>query len=507
MKVRYKSKLLLFPLIFIFFSGCASTIKQTEIEINKKYSPSQLKEDFDFLFQTFKQVHPDLFLYTPENVVDSILASRRKKLNRPMTSFEFYKFIMPVIAENFDGHTFLNFPYKYRKKYLDDGGKIIPFDVRIDDQRLFVSKNYSPDSTLAPNSEIISINDIRATEILDELRKYKSGRFEARVNWYVQRMFKRLIWEHYGLGEHVNIEYISSIDNQDYTKNFSGITVAQYDSLSQRNQNNKRKFHMWTFKILPDDQIAIIDLNSFGRERDLGTFKKFLDTTFTVMQQEELQDLIIDVRGNGGGESLLGEALIDYLALKPWLLFSKADFRISEQIKADMIPWLLRWIPIKTYLKLFSFMYTSMGIEKIEFDSVRSDLLHASMKPKELEDHPLRYNGNVYVLIDNGSFSMSVMFAAFMKDYSRAILIGEETGQSANHFGGNYFFYLPNTHLRASVPSGKSYRPGGQDTDSGVLPDYEVKQTPEDREIGIDTVMEFTIQLIRKNTNGNAKAD
>ncbi len=506
MKNKCKPGIPLFLFIVILLSSCTLTnSKKPAIETTEKYSPTRLKEDFDFLFETFKQVHPNLFEFTPENVVDSVFALTKNKLNHPMTAFEFYKLAAPFVSQYFDGHTFLSFPYQYRQKYLDDGGRIIPFDVRIDGQRLFVRENYSSDSTLAPNSEIISINEIPAKKILNELRKYKSGRFESFVNQYVQRMFKPLLWAHYGFGEHFNVAYLSAKDNRYYTGNFPGITLAHYDSLSQGRQNAD-KFYKWTFKILYPDSIAVIDLNSFGSEDDLDDFKRFLDSTFTLISQKGLRNLIIDVRGNGGGESKAGEALIDYLASKPWVMFSKADFRISEQIRSDMIPWLLRWIPIKTFLHLFSFMYTSMGIEKIEFDSVRSDLLHAYMKPKALEDNPLRYNGDTYLLIDNGSFSMSVMVAACIKDYGLATLIGEETGQSANPYGGNYFFYLPNTHLRASVPSGKSYRPSGRDTGRGVIPDIRVKQKQEDLQNGIDTILEFTKKLIREKSK-NHKTD
>jgi len=37
----------------------------------------------------------------------------------------------------------------------------------------------------------------------------------------------------------------------------------------------------------------------------------------------------------------------------------------------------------------------------------------------------------------------------------------------------------------------------GQNTESGVIPDHEVRQNQEDLEKGIDTVMEFTKELIR----------
>lgn len=123
-------------------------------------------------------------------------------------------------------------------------------------------------------------------------------------------------------------------------------------------------------------------------------------------------------------------------------------------------------MPIKPAIKAFSFLYSATGIERVDIvsDSNNVDLLTVYTKPKKLKKNPLRFYGNTFVLIDNCSYSMSVIFAAVMKDYHFATLIGEETGQPANPYGGNYFFSLPNTHLRASVSSGRTYRPNGQNT-------------------------------------------
>lgn len=498
---------LLFFILFLLF-GCNPFIiqKRPEVDVLKKYPPKLLMEDLDFMLRTYEDVHPNLFLYTPDDVIDSNIILYKNQLKQPLASLEFWKLLAPVTAKFGDGHTFVNFPYLFRQKYLDNGGRIFPLNVRIDGNQLFVKENYSLDSTLAVNSKILFINNIPGNTILRDLRRYKGAEQPEFINRYVQRMFKPLLWVHYGFENNFKVEYVSSLDGKRYTKTLLGLKSVEYDSLSHKKKSQKKPVY-WNFQIISDESIGIIDLNSFAYKKNLEEFKKFLNSVFTQIQQENIKTLIIDLRGNGGGENLLGEALIDYLASKPWVLFSKADFKVSKQIKSDMFPWVIRWIPIKTFIHLFSFMYTSVGIEKVEFDSVKSDLLHVYMKSKKFKKNPLRFNGNTYVLIDRGSFSMSVMFAAVMKDYGFATLIGEETGQSANPYGGNYFFNLPNTRLRASVPCGRSYRPSGRVTGRGVIPDFQVKQTEEDLKKRIDTIMEFTKELIRKNATNNAKTD
>ena len=336
-----KKFLLITILISLIFSGCAGFLSNKSkdvIDVEKSYSKIELTEDLDFLFRTFEDVHPDLYLYTQVNVIDSMITLVKNELKHPLTSLEFWKLLTPVVAKLGDGHTFLNFPYLSRQKYLDNDGRIFPLEVRIDGNQLFVRENYSSDSTLAMNSEILSINDLPQETILQDLHRYRGGETVGLVNRYVQRMFKPLLWAHYGFEDRFKVEYISSSDGEHYAKTLLGITSEEYDSLSQNKEKFKQKPKYWTFQSIPDEKIGILDLNSFARSKDLKTFKKFLKSTFTTIHHEELSNLIIDLRRNGGGDHELGEALIYYLATEPWVLMSKAVLKLSPQIRKDLFP-------------------------------------------------------------------------------------------------------------------------------------------------------------------------
>ena len=49
----------------------------------------------------------------------------------------------------------------------------------------------------------------------------------------------------------------------------------------------------------------------------------------------------------------------------------------------------------------------------------------------------------------------------------------------------------------AAVPGRSFVFAGGKDDGRGVLPDYEVKQKPEDTAKGADTVLQFTLNLVK----------
>ena len=56
---------------------------------------------------------------------------------------------------------------------------------------------------------------------------------------------------------------------------------------------------------------------------------------------------------------------------------------------------------------------------------------------------------------------------------------------------------MPNTHLKLQVPRELIVLPGNKDDGHGVIPDYEVKQRPEDTAKNVDTVLQFTLNLIK----------
>ncbi|HET6991493.1 MAG TPA: S41 family peptidase, partial [Bacteroidia bacterium] len=110
------------------------------------------------------------------------------------------------------------------------------------------------------------------------------------------------------------------------------------------------------------------------------------------------------------------------------------------------------------------------------------------------------FSGDIYVLIDGGSFSATCLASACLHYYHRAVFIGEETG-GCEYAQGGYFvkssFELPHTHLRFSMTNSMSV--GKTDminTSLGVKPDYFVPLTIDDILKQRDPAMDFAKRLI-----------
>jgi hypothetical protein len=464
MKIRLG---LILVLLSVAFVGCDLGTQQ-----DQKFTPSELKEDIDFLFQTLEAVHPNLYAYTPKEMITQEKERIENEITSPMSRIDFYIKIAPLVAKLKDGHTWVYWPDEEYNHYVENDGLLFPFNLHFSDGRAFIVANYSSDSLIAVNSELYSINGISIGSIADSLLQFISGERLYSRRWWLGGDFRRELWLIYKFDQEFEVEFVSGLTGERLTRKVSGVTRetmrATIKTKSGRGSKDEKTVY-YTYHSFPQERIGIIDFRLF---KDLSQFKTFLKETFTQIKKDSIENLIIDIRKNPGGTSNLGDTLLSYITGKPFTQFSREEVKVSKQI----LPWYLRWLPLK--------------------DLFPSGRKIRTFEPKTPGENSLRFNGNVYVLIDAGTFSSATAFATAIKDYKLGTLIGEETGGLATSFGAVYNFNLPETQIKVGVSRKRLVRPSGEDDGRGILPDYEVKQSIEDLKKGIDTVMEFTKELI-----------
>ncbi len=214
--------------------------------------------------------------------------------------------------------------------------------------------------------------------------------------------------------------------------------------------NNDGSAEFYRFSV-PKQGFGLIDFRSF---ENLERFQTFLKTTFLEIKSQGVQNLIVDLRYNGGGNSVLGDALLEYITDQPYRQFSRYEVKVSNQARTwflshgGNLPW--------------ADGQTIGSVYKAE---------EAWHKPAP---NPLRFFGNVFVLIAYPTFSSAVSFAATIKDLKLGTLVGQETRGNPTDFGDYCVFKLPNTQLEATVSTTFWVRPGGFDNRHGVFPDVAV---------------------------------
>ncbi|NOZ04116.1 MAG: hypothetical protein GXO92_05855 [FCB group bacterium] len=472
--------------------GCAAVfpVKEpglTPVDPVKKYPPAELQSDFDYLFETLESVHPNLYAYVSRAKMDEARERTKKGLTDSLSVIDFWKTVTPVVARLGDGHTSLWFPYRYWEAFLENGGLRFPFNVRIEDRRLFITGNYSADTTIAVGDEILTINGQPAGAIIDRMQRCVSGERTGFKNVVLRKNFGPFLWALYDMGPEFEIEFNSRLKGERLSATVTGISLEEFNRL--RGNDNPQAKVFYSYTSFPDEKIGIIDFRLLA---DRKQFESFLDTTFSRIREDSIRYLIIDIRKNGGGDSRLGDALFDYITDQPYTQVLRMDIKTSKILKSFLRKRYVKWY----FYPLLPLAYLHPQGKAILFSrngTVTSfeGFLH------EPGENPLRFSGETFLLIGPNTFSSANMFAIAFKCYDMGVVIGEESGGLTVAYGDAVSFSLPNTGLRGGVSYKKFVHPCGKEDGHGVIPDYEVKQDVQDTIDGVDTVMEFTKELIR----------
>lgn len=464
------------------FSSPGPTIPETADPIEA----SLLKEDLAFLIKNLEEVHPNLYSSIPRESVAEEQKKIESQLNAPLSAVEFYKIAAPLVAKLEDGHTGINTPTNTFNEFRKSGGSAFPYRVQfLENDGLRVVRSYSGDQGLAVGDRIISINGHSADSLFTHFREGFSGKRLAFRNNNTARYFTSLLWLH-DIQPPYDIHYESSSLSSEKQELISGVTRAEIlrqDSL--RTEQGSRNVP-YSYKLLSEN-IGYIDFRSMVNS---GRFSSFLEETFSQIKQDAPQGLIVDLRNNGGGNSFLGNQLLEYLTDQPYVMSGGKSWKMSAQYKkvmARQAPTWLRWVTAPPAVWLVQAAVPDAGILTV----ADGEIVDLPGSPNQPQSKSLRYSGSVCFLIGSGTFSSAMMLANAVEDNDLAYLIGEESGGIPNHYGELYFFQLPNSKLRIFVSSAQYVRANGDaDDKNGVLPDQEVYQTETDTQNGMDTVLE-----------------
>ena len=448
------------PLIVVaIFLLTSHSFAQT-YEPNEKYATSLLNDDFDLLLKTLNQIHPSINRLISESELEQIANEFKNSITEELTELEFQNLVRRYIKNIRCGHTAAKPSIEWYNFYRQNRIQL-PFSIVIFENEIYVKESKLKDSKQFDKALIQSINGIKSEQIIKDLRSIQQ--LDGYSKGYVDKSIERLFSVYFNFLYGVKNEYIIEFKN----KAKKSETLIINDSLELREDSNDEKMDNPVlemsgskFYILKDQQsTALLDIDGFKR----SNYKKYYKQIFDEIETNNIKNLIIDLRGNGGGYFPNTNRLLQYLLDQKFeMSFSKTKTKISNE------SYLSLGVPDKLTNSLFNLMP----------DHDKED----PMRNHEIKYKPIKKNhfsGKIFLLTDGGTFSMASYLTAKMKYlYDDCTIIGAETG--GGEIGSNaliwYKLTLPNTKVQVMIPYYFIDHKVEENTPGhGVLPDYPIE--------------------------------
>ncbi|GAA4343034.1 S41 family peptidase [Flaviaesturariibacter amylovorans] len=440
----------------------------------------QVREDIRFTARTIESMHPNPWHSIPRKAFYRLRDSLLKAANRPIPTEDAWHFIARLCAALNEGHTHATVSPAIVEKIQQ--GRYGVFPVLLDELApggFRVQADLSDDSSLRPGDRLLSINGRSAADILTELTRYSGGL----PSWRRIRMKNNIL-------AHLHLVGIRSPYAIRYRQNGAEhekvLTAVTYQQLLTRIEAfRKRRGAVaaappYSIRRLPGD-IAVLDFNHM--EGDPKAFYRFLEDSFRAFRSAPIKGFVVDMRRNGGGNSVLGWNLLQFITDKPFRMSGDTRWKVSPEGK-------------NAYLALDSARRRSDSARWAPYLAQQNGYIfvNKAAAPEPPPANELRFRGPVAVLIGPNTFSSANMTVNTIQDYQLATLIGEPSGEPANDYGEILYFDTPNAKVNFCSSTRHFIRANGDARDPNpVLPDIHVPADPEGK---TDPVLEAAIKWI-----------
>lgn len=461
-----------------------------------KIAPEQLQEDLRTLKKILEANHPSLYWYTPQHQIDSVFNIALLQIRDSMNEIAFKNLVAAYISQIKCGHTTVR-SSKYFAKHVSKQPQLsFPLNIKVWDDSLVVISNMNPkDSVFTRGTKILRINGRTGRQFIDTFSPFISsdGPGTAFACQLISGNFGSFYRNIIGLDSAYQITYINkkgtpadttlhNFNPLSYKISAEAAAKMKLPRPSRRELRIARREEKRQLRIDSTTQTAYMRLGSFSGS---GT-AHFIKSSFRKIKHADVQQLVIDVRTNGGGKVSNSTLLTR--------LISDHPFRVADSVVRNQkglshgSRFQQSWI--YTIGILFSSRKQPDG--RYHFSRFENKVWH----PKE-KNH---FSGPVYLVQGGYSFSATTLFLGELKGQQNIKLVGEETG--GGYYGNSAMMIpvciLPNSGLRISVPLYRLVINKDRPKGGGVMPDIYVPPSSEAIRKGIDAKMEKVNALIRQ---------
>ena len=293
---------------------------------------------------------------------------------------ELVRGVRSILHEINDAHTTFN---SWDKMLISDGPEM-------------ESKGYS----------IYSVNGITEDRMKELMEPYYSYETPRKITVNMESLFDLDL-----CGFEAPFEVVwKNEDGDEKSRTYSRedfITANEYYDLLDKYLPSDNNNDYVYYEIDEEKSVAVLTLKSCKTSKH---YKDVLQKMFTEIKEKNIENLAVDLRGNGGGDTYVANELFKYL-------------------------------PIDTY-------YQTDNFRKIRWNYL---VFNQGGETKNKRNTELEFDGNLYVITDEDSFSAAMVFTEMVVDNGLGKVIGESPAESCNSCGEITQFYFDDIGMWLSV--------------------------------------------------------
>ena len=304
--MRKRLIILAFLLILPFIIGCnhietyreAENDENRQVILNGNSSDFErnrlLKEDIAFFKKELPRKHKNPFSVITKEEFDKRVSQLEDDIDQ-LDNHQVFSELGKIIASIKDAHTMTN--------YWD--GKKYPLEFYLIDDDLYIV-NTDEDLKDMIYSKIISVDGVSWGILKEELSQQISYENESWLNFMLANYF--LPAYIYNAGVHKDVDtHVFSVEKNGAIQEFH-VPILNFeepfdfyvDQSSDKMLGNFEKYY--DYKYLQENKTLYFEYNVCA-DMDEMKFKDFNDALFKTIEDNDVEKIIVDLRGNSGGNS------------------------------------------------------------------------------------------------------------------------------------------------------------------------------------------------------------
>ena len=465
--------------------------------VSARLAGDALRADVLVLRRAYEGLHPGLYRYSTRAEMDAAFDALDAELAGGATLAEAYRALAIFAAKVRCGHTFLN-PTNQKKavqEELFDRPPRLPFHFRWLDGRMVVTEALARDLPLVPGTEVVAIDGTASSAILARLltvSRADGGNDAKRV-----ANLERLGHDRY---EGFDVAFSLFFPKTDDTfaldvvdpdgtrrslvaRGVRGAAAGRGDTGLAREA--AKDAPLWSLRYL-DARTAYLAMPTWVTYATRWDWKEDLRRGFADLAAKRATALVVDLRGNEGGEDV-GNVILGHLLDRPLRVDALARWtryrRVPDDLRASLHTW---------DASFFDWGDAAIprgdGFYRLtRFDDDPGGDVLAPIAP--------RARLKLVVIVDGSNSSATFQFDAIVQRQRLGRLVGEPTGGNQRGINGGAFFFLelPASALELDLPLIARFPADGRTDalpDAGLVPDVVARPTAKDIAAGRDVALE-----------------